>query len=303
MTQRQFRFIPSADYPFPFVNVYVEKDKVAIRLLKEETEQPVEDLEKINYNSKKYLLTIDKLADPCIDVCENSSIRQNTLIKIDKKFYYICCEYIFDKNDERWKRSQVPSSNIIFTISLFGDKTLRCHEKGLLTVATRWRSNFYCKNEGFIVPFQMYIRTPDDTVETVCKSFTGRPDCIISNISMKDAIIQTPEYIRDNPKASKFLMVKYVIEAPETVAPDETFTVKVVALDGYTSVLCEDLNWDGFEIEAVDGYVPHKRLSMKGGIGTFKAKALCLEDGETMRIKFGRKFFPGLAECTIKIKA
>lgn len=38
MTQRQFRFIPSADYPFPFVNVYVEKDKVAIRLLKEETE-------------------------------------------------------------------------------------------------------------------------------------------------------------------------------------------------------------------------------------------------------------------------
>lgn len=105
MTQRQFRFIPCPDYPFPFVNVYVEEDKIAIRLLKEETDLSKEELENDNFKQKTILLTAQKIADPSMNVCENSDIRKSTLMKINKKYYYVCCEYIFDKNDERWKRS------------------------------------------------------------------------------------------------------------------------------------------------------------------------------------------------------
>ena len=93
------------------------------------------------------------------------------------------------------------------------------------------------------------------------------------------------------------------MEAPETVKPNEIFKIKVVALHNFDQQVCEELTWDGFVAEPVDGYVPHRRVSLVNGRGEFKAQALSLEDGETMRVKFGKKDFTGLAECTVKIQA
>ena len=87
---------------------------------------------------------------------------------------------------------------------------------------------------------------------------------------------------------------------PETMEPDGTAEFSVQATDYYGDPII--VNYGGFELEAVDGYVPHRRLRLVDGVGKFKAIALGLQSGETMRIKLNMKYRTGLAQWVVKVK-
>ena len=72
-------------------------------------------------------------------------------------------------------------------------------------------------------------------------------------------------------------------------------------LDGRTGIRADDVNYDDYRIEAVDGYVPHTRLTVKKGIGCFRAYALCLNKGETLRVKINKSFQSDLAEAIVPV--
>ena len=125
---------------------------------------------------------------------------------------------------------------------------------------------------------------------------------VTRELDLSEATVMSPEKVNKDGISSRFLQLSYLLEAPKSVAPNEKFTVKVTALDG-NGAQATEVNYDGYVVEAVDGYVPHRRCSLREGSGTFQAIALGLEDGEKMRLKFGRKYGTGLGECIVAIKS
>ena len=74
------------------------------------------------------------------------------------------------------------------------------------------------------------------------------------------------------------------------MAPDGWVDFTLTLKDGKTHAVATDVTWDGYIVEAVDGYAPHKRVAVTNGVGHFRACALGLQAGETMRIKINHRF-------------
>lgn len=295
---RPIRVIPWRDCVYDLLHVQQDKNRFAVRLLVKADEGLMAETTKILPIAD--LETTDTVASRIVDECVEMSLERQYLYKGNR--YYIMAECVFDKRDPQWKRTWAPNANIIFSLSMRGDRIFRCHEKGLATALTKWRSNFYMADQALLVPAQIFCRSPSDSVDIVCKSLTAKPNCILGNIDLSEATVMSPETVDKDGQSSKFLQLSYLLSAPASVKPDQKFKVTVTALDGYGNPTT-DVNYDGFVVEAVDGYVPHRRCTLTNGVGTFDAIALGLEDGEAMRIKFGRKFGTGLGECIVSIKS
>lgn len=87
------------------------------------------------------------------------------------------------------------------------------------------------------------------------------------------------------------------VSAPSTVSADGSVTAQVtLSRNG------ETLNYSGdLALEAVSGYLPKQRMKVSGGTGSFKAMALGLEAGDTMRIKVGTRCISGMAEANVTV--
>lgn len=295
---RPIRFIPWNEAPYDKLFLFQDENRLAVRLLKETTKEACKPT--VEVLKKTTLDTTKVLASKHIDECEQMAL--DKIYEIQDKHYYILAECVFDKREPQWEKTWAPNANIIFALAMRGDKTLRCYEKGIATALTKWRSNYYMKEHGLIIPAQMFCRSPEDRVDVVCKSITAKDGCVLGNVDLSNATIMSPETVNKDRKNSKFLQLGYRLTAPSTVKPNEKFIIKVQALDGYGNPTT-DVNYDGFVIEAVDGYVPHRRCELRNGKGEFDAIALGLDDGETMRVKFGRKYGTGLGECIVSIKS
>ena len=295
---RPIRVIPWNDFPFDYVHLYQDENCFAVRLLQISNESlRMEETEDLPIST---LNTSEILASQSINECLALATSKQYIYNENR--YYIAAECIFDKRDPQWVRTWAPNANIIFALSTRGDKIFRCYEKGLATALSKWRTNFYAQDQRLIIPAQLFCRSPDDRVDVVCKSITARPNSILGNVDLSEATVMSPEKVNKDGISSRFLQLSYLLEAPKSVAPNEKFTVKVTALDG-NGAQATEVNYDGYVVEAVDGYVPHRRCSLREGSGTFQAIALGLEDGEKMRLKFGRKYGTGLGECIVAIKS
>ena len=295
---RPIRIIPWDECPYDYLHLQQDENRFVVRLLtKAGKEYQAPDTKIYPITA---LDTTKEVASRYLDECVDIGWERQYLYKNQR--YYVMAECVFDKREPQWKRTWAPNANIIFSIAMRGDKIFRCHEKGLATTLTKWRTNFYMVDQDLLVPAQLFCRSPSDPVNVVCKSLTAKPNCILGNVDLSEAVVQTPDTVDKDGKSSKFLQLAYQLSAPATVKPDQKFKVTVTALDGYGKPTT-DVTYDGFVIEAVDGYVPHRRCTLTNGVGSFDAIALGLEDGEEMRIKFGRKFGTGLGECIVSIKS
>lgn len=90
-----------------------------------------------------------------------------------------------------------------------------------------------------------------------------------------------------------------VLEGPSKITADgaATMTVRAVRHDLRETDKCQSEVY----VEMVSGYAPHTRVRLRDGIARFKVMALGLEPGESMRMKVGWRFFPGLAEATLSV--
>lgn len=87
------------------------------------------------------------------------------------------------------------------------------------------------------------------------------------------------------------------ISCPSTVAPDGTVTASVTLKRGGSVV-----QYTGdMSAEALSGYLPHSRFTVTNGVGSFRASALGLQAGESMRVKVGTRVVSGLAEASISV--
>jgi len=92
-----------------------------------------------------------------------------------------------------------------------------------------------------------------------------------------------------------------VLEGPGEIAAggSATLTVRAVRHNSRET----DKSQSEVHVETVSGYAPHSRVRLRDGVASFKVMALGLDAGESMRVKVGWRFFPGLAEMTLGVVA
>lgn len=172
---------------------------------------------------------------------------------------------------------------------------------------------------GYNTRANSYISKRDDTAQRK----------IITNESYADAVIK----FKPRTRTDTFLTapMQVLVESEDRLITNLTFTqtlsihdpdtfwdahtLKVelsgsntIEADGWVDLTVKTYyNNELFEcgetfiVEAVDGYAPHKRVTLNKGIGTFRVRALDLQSGEQMRVKINSKFETGLAEHTMDV--
>jgi hypothetical protein len=240
--------------------------------------------------SSDCIMTTDSLLNKCLD--------------LNGVFYKVVAEGIFDKRTPVGKKWWTPGSNIMFycTPASVSMGIVEVCQKGGLTMGTKEKSNELGHRLGHTTFAQIFCRNANDSVIETAKSITSDSQGIIfTNIDMSNADVVSPEFVNNNPDASKYLNLQYHLSGPDEVLPNQLFECELHITKEMKNIIADDVDGD-FVLEAVDGYLPHNRVHVEKGVGKFKACALMLNSGETMRIKVGTKTFSGHSELIVKVK-
>lgn len=83
---------------------------------------------------------------------------------------------------------------------------------------------------------------------------------------------------------------------PDTITPDGVAEISITPVR-WGEVVQKPLQ---VELETINGYLPKTRLNTTG-TSSFKVHALGLEPGDTIKVKAGFRFYPGIGEHIIKV--
>lgn len=290
----KLRHVIANDLSYDVFSLAVEEDRMAYRILVEAScpwggFDISEKAQEVDINSLK--------TTECLGSEVATDLKDKYFV-INKKKYVILVEAIVDKNDKRYKGSWIPGCHFACH---FDGKKIQIHNIGSLTFFTLMNTISTIRQKGGFWGFDFWVRNPEAPMTELSRSITTTPKSIvITNVEL--GTVWDVEKVATGT-TSAWLNLAYELTADKTIVkPDEwvTFTFKV--LDGETKEVATDVSWHNYIVEPVDGYAPHRRMKVVNGVGTFRAQALGLMDGETMRMKVGRRFATGCAECTVNIQ-
>lgn len=277
---RKSRFIQNTHCGYDLLNVYFDADQLVVRLLVEDSE-----IESTVAKKADVLLSFDRLI--------------NMAVEKDGKYYGVIQEAVYKKRDPANIRSWCTCANIVCLYRHGAKDSMFFADKSEETFIKRWRTNWFIERNHLSLPFQMFVLDAKDGIDVVSKSFAAKSiDSIVTNMDTKDLLAQSADQIAADSSFSEYFQAHFKLAAPETCRPDETFEVAVQAVNADGVPI--DVNYT-FELDAVSGYLPNRRVELKNGRGSFRATALGLLPGEDMRIKFGKKISPCLAERIVKV--
>lgn len=286
------RHIVTSYFPFHTFSFAVDENRAAFRLLVPAEES---ELENDAYECDvSQLKTTDKLGSIFV------TDKKTRWFLIGGERFVIYAEVIIDKTLPEFQRMWIPGAHFV---SYLKNGRFQVDIKGGLTFFDHRNTAEHCRRSGGIWPFDLWVRDVNAPVSDCSWSITTTQDStIITNVADLGE-----EWAADDVMTgttSKWLNLAYELTpSSTTVEPDGwvTFTLKV--LDGRTEELAEDVTWDNFIIEPVDGYCPHRRVAVTNGIGSFRMKAQDLLAGEKMRVKVGVRFWVSRVEATVDVVA
>ena len=279
------------------LNVFLTADKLTVRVLSECSSIMIND-KTLHYTDTSTLLTHDEL---------DISVKDNAVDKvwvINSKKYFIRCEQSISlKSIPIWKpfNEIIISGNFNRNFPYIKSNDLVYNDRYSLTYFTKddeWASNYTANT--FLIPFARFVvQHPEDTFDT-CNFILKCRKNVITNIDF-DAVFED-ETVTTNidPSIEQWMIsqrAKYEIIGPDTIAENQMVTLTVnVRVNG------ELIDFDHeVRLENLDGYLPHRRLVLKNGTGTFNIRALGLNSGETMRVKINDGFFTSRAEKILTV--
>ena len=150
---------------------------------------------------------------------------------------------------------------------------------------------------GVNLPMQIYV--PFRTCDFTECSFrlTLHPDYGLAG----DLDPGAEHTFEDIPKIGRRALPSLRLDAPATLASNETVAVNLRVVDS-RGRLVGDVAPEVY-LESTGGYLPHRRVRVENGAGSFRITALGLEPGERFRIKAGYRHFSGVAEAEIAVVA
>ena len=287
-----FRHIIAKELPVEVISLAIDENRAALRFLTK-LENEDEDIHRA-FGSVEDLLGTKQLAQPFVPVY---AAKQKYYIKGD--WYVIFAEGILDKRVDEYARLWVPGTH--FEFHLDPARGLKIDPKGALFGATRRNTAELIRYMGGLWVFGLWVRDPETPLDQCSRSITTAPGTIFIT-NLKDlGEIQDADYVMAGGR-SKWLTLNFRLKSDkDSVQPDGIMDYTFEVLDGKTGEIATDINWDGWRIDAVDGYAPRKRISVKNGVGRFRVKAMGLLSGESMRVKVQSRFDPSLVEYTVKV--
>lgn len=300
MQERPRRHIISKIFPFDVTNYAADKTRLAMRVLEPITKLP-EEMQKVLVKKPAHNIN---LLHSTLQLASNKAQQNlqevNFTFEIDGVRYFILLEEVFDKNTHLLRKSWLPMGNLAFVVR---------KDEGVLTVVdtqkesyiSRFRTAYQAQFMGRTTLGQVFCRDKKDNVDECAMSFATKPNGKIITKLRIDKETTPAGFVNDKVGASRYLNILPRMTAPDHCKPNELVTIHVQFYQGNTDNKITGVNWDGLVVEAVDGYAPHKRVKIRDGKGSFKVRALDLEDGDIMRIKLNTKWYTDKAECQIKV--
>ena len=285
------RHVVAKKLPFPVISVAIDDTRAVLRLLYERNAGFVS--ESASEEDADALKTTARLASSFFG-------SRDTYYEIDGKQYFIYAESILDKTSPIYSRNWVPGAH--YSFHLDPARGIFIDVRPELSYLSKRNSADYAKYAGGMWLFDLWVTDQTAPVSECNRSITTAPDTIlVSNITDLGEDWDADVVMKGDQ--SKWLNLGYELTPDaEEVAPDGWVTYTLKLLDGKTGDLMTNITWDGFIVEAVDGYAPRRRVEIKNGVGTFRQQALGLQSGETMRVKINHRFYTGRAEHTVTVK-
>ena len=287
-----FRHVIAKELPIDHFSLAVDETRAAFRLL-----APTDGFDiapDAEYVPIEKLSTTEELGS------RYCKMKHSELYQINDQDYVILAEIIIDKTKPEFQRVWVPGAHFV---TWFDGRVFRCDLKGGLTYFDFRNTAEYCRYMGGMWLFDLWVRNPAAPVTECARSITTTADAtIITNVDDLGDVWTADDVMTGT--TSKWLNLAYELTpSSETVAPDGWVDFTLTLKDGKTHEVASDITWDGYIVEPVGGYAPHKRLAVTNGVGRFRAQALGLQDGESMRMKINHRFFTSRAEAVVRVSA
>lgn len=284
------RHIIADSLPVNCFSLAVDETRAAFRILVPASTVPLAE------DAKEYpldeLSTTAKLAETYVRPF------QNRYYNVDGTNYCILVEAILDKSLSEFQRMWLPGAHFVFS---FDGQRMLIDIKGGLTFFDHRNTAEYARSRGGLWLFDLWVRNPQDPVTNCARSITTTESSIV--ITNTETLGE--KWAAKDVSAggvSQWLNLGYeLIPSAPSVAPDGWVDFTLRILDGKTGELADDVNWDNFIIEPVDGYCPHRRVAVVNGVGSFRMRALDLREGETMRVKVGVRFWQSRVESSVMV--
>lgn len=209
-------------------------------------------------------------------------------VKLQDTLYFVQAEGVFDRTSRLGKLWWEAGANIEFITDTYmaNQGRISVVSKHRCDPNTLERSTEWLKRLGKQGLCQVYCRTQSESIVEAAKSFvTDREGKIFTNVDTARLVQMTTQELKDNPKASNFLITHPIIQVPDIVSPYEPFAGRITLIRGEDGQVATECNDDIWIVDAWAGYVVNKRVRIKNGVGYFWARALDLEDGDTMALE------------------
>lgn len=286
-----FRHIIAKALPYKFFAFAVDETRAVFRILDSAENFIVAD-DAVDLDGER-LTTTAALGS------RYSGETKNKVFTVGEERLCIVAEIVIDKTVKEFRRLWVPGAHFV----TWFDGTYHATVRGTTTYFDLRNTAELCRDKGGYWLFDLWVRNPDAPLTECARSITTTADSVIlTNVEDLGEIWSAEEVMKGG--ASEWLNLAYELTpSSETVEPEGWVTFTLRVLDGKTHELANDVTWDGFIAEAVDGYCPHRRVSVVNGVGTFRVKAMDLLDGESLRVKINHRFFSGRVEAKVNVVA
>lgn len=285
-----FRHINTAGLAYPVLALAIDDTKAAFRILDERGH--FANIDSQAEGKCDDLKTTQKLASPFFG-------NRDTYYTINGKQYCILAEGILDKESPIYSSNWVPGAHFSFHLDTAHGFFIDVRPE--LSYFSKRNTADYSKYSGGLWLFDLWVIDQTAPVTECNRSVTTAPSTtLITNVEDLGEDWDADVVMQGNQ--SKWLNLGYeLIPDAEEVAPDGWVNYTLKLLDGKTGELLTNVTWDGFIVDPVDGYVPHRRVSVVNGIGTFRQQALGLLNGDSMRVKIDHRFYTGRAEHSVRV--
>ena len=288
-----FRHITTDFLPIEGMNIAIDENRAALRFLQsfDRSELP----SRLICSENSQLLTTAKLGTP-----QFQPEKTEAFYEIEGRCWVVTNEIILDKTLPEYQRIWTPGVHFVFYLD--ASRRLKINPKGALSNVTQRNTAELIRHMGGVWCFDLWVRNPETPLTECARSITTAPSTLFITNVEDLGVVQSAEYVMQGGR-SQWLSLGYKLTPDdEVVPPDGTMYYTLEILDGKTRELATDVSWDGWRIDAVDGYAPHKRVEVTNGLGRFRVMALGLLSGETMRVKVGHRFNTSLVEVIVKVQ-
>ncbi len=286
-----FRHIIAKTLPYKHFALAIDETRAVFRILAPAETFTISD--EADYLEAEKLTTTEALGS------RYSGETKDKVFTVGEEQLCIVAEVVIDKTVKKFQRLWVPGTHFI----TWFDGAFHVTVKGSMTYFDLRDTTDLCRDTPGMWLFDLWVRNPDAPLTECARSITTTADSVVLTNVEDLGEVWTGEDVMSGGQ-SKWLNLAYELTpSSETVEPEGWVTFTLRILDGKTHELADDVTWNGFIAEAVDGYCPHRRVSVVNGVGTFRMKALGLQDGENMRVKINHRFYSGRVESTVKVMA